>query len=215
MVDLSGRLRFQKRWVQTPRVPETSVLGHMFTVAVFSYFYSLEINACSKRTYNNFFCALFHDLPEALTKDIISPVKYSVEGLNELIANYEIQRMEEDILPLIPAKTKDEFQYLLGLDENGKDEFKNKIYKNNIQTVDTLKTYNEDKFNPIDGVALKACDKLSAFVEATMSIAHGIKSKQLIQGKQQILNSFEQRPIIEGVDFYKLALEIDEYFESH
>ncbi len=27
IVDLSGRLRFQKRWAQTPRIPETSVLG--------------------------------------------------------------------------------------------------------------------------------------------------------------------------------------------
>lgn len=27
IIDLSGRLRFQKRWAQTPRIPETSVLG--------------------------------------------------------------------------------------------------------------------------------------------------------------------------------------------
>ena len=86
IVDLSGRLRFQKRWAQTPRIPETSVLGHMLTVALFSYFYSLEVKACDKRLQNNFFTALFHDLPEALTRDIISPVKYSVDELSEIIA---------------------------------------------------------------------------------------------------------------------------------
>jgi putative hydrolase of HD superfamily len=75
VIDLSGRLRFQKRWAQTPRIPETSVLVHMLTVAIFSYFYSLKVNACPKRLESNFFCALFHDLPEALTRDIISPVK--------------------------------------------------------------------------------------------------------------------------------------------
>ena len=92
IVDLSGRLRFQKRWAQTPRVPETSVLGHMLTVAVFSYFYSLEVNACDKRLQNNFFVSLFHDLPEALTRDIITPVKYSVDDLSEIIAEYEIKK---------------------------------------------------------------------------------------------------------------------------
>ncbi|MCB9096469.1 MAG: HD domain-containing protein [Arcobacter sp.] len=71
IIDLSGRLRFQKRWAQTPRIPETSVLGHMLTVAIFGYFFSLEVNACDKRLQNNFFTALFHDLPEALTRDIL------------------------------------------------------------------------------------------------------------------------------------------------
>ena len=82
VIDLSGRLRFQKRWAQTPRIPETSVLGHMLTVALFGYFYSVKINACEKRLQNNFFVSLFHDLPEALTRDIISPVKYSVDELS-------------------------------------------------------------------------------------------------------------------------------------
>ena len=54
IIDLSGRLRFQKRWAQTPRIPETSVLGHMLTVAIFGYFFSLEVNACDKRLQNNF-----------------------------------------------------------------------------------------------------------------------------------------------------------------
>lgn len=69
IIDLSGRLRFQKRWAQTPRIPETSVLGHMLIVAILGYFYSLHIKACPKRMENNFYCALFHDLPEALTRD--------------------------------------------------------------------------------------------------------------------------------------------------
>src|SRR5690606_35241149 len=31
-IDLCGQLRFQKRWAHTPRIPETSVLGHMLIV---------------------------------------------------------------------------------------------------------------------------------------------------------------------------------------
>ena len=104
IIDLSGRLRFQKRWAQTPRIPETSVLGHMLIVAIMGYFYSIKINACQKRLENNFYCALFHDLPEALTRDIISPVKYSVSGLNDIISEYEIKMVEDEILPYIPAQ---------------------------------------------------------------------------------------------------------------
>ena len=211
-VDLSGRLRFQKRWAQTPRVPETSVLGHMLIVALFSYFYSKKIGACKTRLENNFFCALFHDLPEALTRDIITPVKYSVSGMEDIIGDIEIQKIEEDILPLIPEHIRDEFSYLLGLYGDGeKNEFLNKIYQKNIKIVDTLNTYNEDKFNVIDGVALKACDKLAAFIEASLSLAHGVKSNELISGKKQIMESMSKNKNIGGVDFYKLVLEIEGY----
>jgi putative hydrolase of HD superfamily len=211
VVDLSGRLRFQKRWAQTPRIPETSVLGHMLTVAIFGYFYSLDVNACDKRIQNNFFTALFHDLPEALTRDIISPVKYCVDELSDLIAEYEISKMEDDILPNIPETIKDEFSYLLGLYDGKKDEFINKILDNGEVKViqESLSFYNEDQFNAIDGLALKQCDKLSAFVEASLSIAHGIKSKELVNGKKQILESLHT---IDCIDFHKIAMEIDEEF---
>ena len=210
VIDLSGRLRFQKRWAQTPRIPETSVLGHMLTVAIFGYFYSKKVNACEKRVENNFFTALFHDLPEALTRDIISPVKYSVDELSELIAEYEILKIEDDILPNVPENIKDEFKYILGLYNGRKDEFLNKIIiDGEIKVVDDLSLYNQDIYSAIDGLALKQCDKLSAFVEASLSISHGIKSKELVNGKKQILNSLL---CVNGVDFKKIAEQIDEEF---
>jgi len=214
IIDLGGRLRFQKRWAQTPRVPQTAVLGHMLTVAFLSYFYSLKIGACSKMLQNNFFCALFHDLPEALTRDIISPVKYSVSGLDDIIIEIEINRLQSRVLPLIPQNLQDEFRYLLGLYDNDtkKDEFLNKIYTKNIKIVDTLKTYNEDKYNAIDGTALKMCDRLSAFIEAVVSISHGVKSNELILGKEQILSKIKESGYINGVDFYAIAKDTEEYF---
>ncbi len=207
VIDLSGRLRFQKRWAQTPRVPETSVLGHMLTVAIFGYFYSIKIKACDKRLQNNFFTALFHDLPEALTRDIISPVKYSVDELADIISEYEITKINDDILPNVPYDIKTEFSYLLGLYDGIKDEFEDKIIKNGtIKIVDDIHRYNEDKYEAIDGLALKQCDKLSAFIEASLSISHGIKSNELVNGKKQILNGLKT---INGVDFRSLANQID------
>jgi len=215
VIDLSGRLRFQKRWAQTPRIPETSVLGHMLIVAILGYFYSTHIKACDKRVENNFYCALFHDLPEALTRDIISPVKYSVSGLDDIISEYEIKMIENEILPFIPSHIVENFKYLLGLHGNNeKDEFLNKINEKKIMVVDTLSTYNEDKYNAIDGVALKNCDRLSAFIEAILSISHGVKSKELLQGKEFIKQTLKEKGKVDGVDFYKLALEIEDFVMS-
>jgi len=213
-LDLSGRLRFQKRWAQTPRIPETSVLGHMLVVSLFSYFYSLEIKASPKRLQNNFFTALFHDLPEALTRDIITPVKYSVSGLDEIISNYEVKMINEQILPLIPKDLVDEFSYLLGLYDGKKDEFLDKTYQNSIKIVDDLNLYNEDKYNVIDGKALKMCDRFAAYMEATLSIHHGVKSNELINGKKQIKEKIKKSPSINGVDFGKLVDSVEEYLEN-
>jgi putative hydrolase of HD superfamily len=209
IIDLSGRLRFQKRWAQTPRVPETSVLGHMLTVALFGYFFSIKVNACDKRLQNNFFTALFHDLPEALTRDIITPVKYCVDELSDIIAEYEIEKIEDDILPNIPTILHDEFSYILGLYDGVKEEFENKIYEDKIQIVEDVSKYNSNRYNAIDGLALKQCDKLSAFVEASLSISHGIKSKELISGKKEILKALKE---IQGVDFKAIATQIDYEF---
>ncbi len=213
VIDLSGRLRFQKRWAQTPRIPETSVLGHMLTVAIFSYFYSLNVKACDKRVQNNFFTALFHDLPEALTRDIISPVKYSVDELSDIIAEYEVAKIEDDILPNIPESIQQEFSYILGLYNGIKEEFANKVkIDDKITEVEDISKYNIDKYEAIDGKALKQCDKLSAFVEASLSISHGIKSKELISGKKEIFKGLKE---INGVDFKKIAQEIDNEFGSN
>lgn len=212
IIDLSGRLRFQKRWAQTERIPKTAVLGHMLIVAIFGYFYSLKVGASSKRLENNFYCALFHDLPESLTRDIISPVKYGIDGLNEIISEYEMRLIEERILPYIPQSFRAEFSYILGFrDENGvlkKDEFENRICRTTSQPYHgSMNNVNSDEYNSIDGKALKYCDNLAAFVEAGLSISYGVKSKDLIQGFKNIRAKFKKNPKIEGVDFDKICIE--------
>lgn len=220
LVDLSGRLRFQKRWAQTPRIPETAVLGHMLVVAILSYFYSLKVKACDKRLQSNFYCALFHDLPESLTRDIISPVKYGIGGLHSLISEYEMKLIESKILPLVPSSFKDEFAYLLGIrkDENGlliKDEFENRTFKDkNIRVCSaSLKEFNSDEYAAIDGKALKSCDRLAAFIEAALSIHHGLSSNELKQGLKDIYNKFSENHSVDGVNFFSMCEKILQYFK--
>ena len=183
-IDLCAQLRFQQRWAHSPRVPKTSVLGHMLTVAMISYFCSLQLGACRKRAYNNFFCALFHDLPEVLTRDIVSPVKASVEGLEEILKDYERMQFEERIIPLLPSSIRDEVVYFI------QDEFSNRIIEAGRVTRDIpdprMELYNEDRYSAVDGEVIRACDKLAAFIESSLSIAHGIRSQHLADGSEKI-----------------------------
>jgi len=217
LIDLAGRLRFQKRWAQTPRIPETAVLGHMLVVAILSYFYSLEVKACRTRLENNFFCALFHDLPESLTRDIISPVKYGIEGLNEIISEYEMRLIDERILPFVPENFRNEFSYILGIREQSgkfiKNEFENRICeKKPLLHEGTMENVNEDKFNAIDGKALKYCDKLAAYFEAGISISYGVKSKELTDGFNKMDEFFRGKPTIDGVNFNEICEEFKKHF---
>ncbi|HED24042.1 MAG TPA: HD domain-containing protein, partial [Firmicutes bacterium] len=124
-LDLVGQLRFQQRWAQSPRVPKTSVMGHMLIVAMMAYFCSLEVKACPKRIYNNYFAGLFHDLPEVLTRDIVSPVKRSVAGLEEIIKDIENRQLEERIFPLLPSTWHRELKFFTD------NEFASKIMTDN------------------------------------------------------------------------------------
>lgn len=176
-VSMVGQLRFQQRWSQTPRIPKTSVLGHTLTVAIFSYILTLGLGGCEKMRYNAFFGGLFHDLPEVLTRDIISPIKYNVEGLDELIKEYEKELVENEILPLLPKYLQKEILYFV------EDEFADKMQQGGtVRSVDAsqiIGEYNNNAFSPMFGTLSKFCDLLAAYAEAKLSIEHGISSDEL------------------------------------
>ncbi|WP_424354509.1 HD domain-containing protein [Methanobacterium sp. MBAC-LM] len=202
-VDLCGQLRFQKRWAHSPRVPETSVLGHMLIVAITAYLCTIKMESdpCERRVYNNFFAGLFHDLPEVSTRDIISPIK-SAAGLEDIIKDYENERMKEEVLPLLPKTWHDEMKYFT------EDEFENKIKKEGvpqkgIKFKEMNKKYNINEYSPIDGELIRACDKLAAFIETNLSIEYGITSRYLEEGRENIFNAYKNK-VISGTDFGRI-----------
>ncbi len=196
IINLCGQLRFQIRWSQTSRVPETSVLGHMFVVAACSYFLSLDLNLCKARSINNFFAGLMHDLPELLTRDIINPVKNSVDYLPHLIHQYEKNELERRILvPLQMAGYDDIVQrivYYLGIESQS--EYKETIYDihGNVHAIKSFEeldnNFNLDQFDGKDGQLIKACDTLAAFLEVHNSIYHGVSSRYLHEAMSRIRN---------------------------
>ncbi|MDI9370065.1 MAG: HD domain-containing protein, partial [Synergistota bacterium] len=195
-LSLVGQLGFQKRWAQTPRIPQTSVLGHLLFVAVMAYFISLEIGACPRRRYNNFFGGLFHDLPEVLTRDIVAPVKKSVTGLDELVKQLEKQSMEERLLPLLPEAWRSEIHYFT------EDEFAAKIRPPGasepvILDGDLCSEHNSDSLDPLDGHILEACDKLAAYIEASLSMRMGVAPQALADAKRNLYSRFH-RSVVSG-----------------
>jgi len=199
-IDLCGQLRFQIRWAQTPRVPKTSVLGHIMLVTAITYLISLDLNCCDKRLYNNFFGALFHDLPEAVTRDIISPVKRSSEKLDNLITKLEKELADNEIFPYVEKNWIEELRYFT------QNEFDNKIKFNGntvnqfdapITTKDISEKYNEDKFSPIDGEIIRFSDHYSAYLEAKNSIDAGIKSKELLDACDDMKAKYKNKTFAE------------------
>lgn len=198
------QLRFQTRWNQTPRVPKTSVLGHCFFVAVLTLLFMHEsgVKMCKKRVYNNFFSALFHDLPEAVTRDIISPVKQATNGLPSIVKNIEDEIVSNELVPYMEDFYKDEILYFTN------DEFSNRIlqYGRVVQLSfeELNETYNCDEYNPVDGKMVRLADHYSALLEADASIRYGITSAHLVDGKINLIKSYPAGKIVNGIDAFSL-----------
>ena len=209
------QLRFQTRWNQTPRVPKTSVLGHCIFVAFISLLLLRDSckGHCRQRLFNDFFCGLFHDLPESVTRDIISPVKQATTGLPGIVKQIEDEIVHEELVPLMETFYVDEILYFTS------NEFQNRIL---IRELDGGKTsqkvsfeelqenYNSDVYSPVDGKLVRLADHLSAMLEADSSIKYGITSRQLASGRDNILKMYMTGTKINGIDAMKLFWSVME-----
>ncbi len=197
------QLRFQTRWNQTPRIPATSVLGHCFYVAIMTLLLGRESNPkmCRQRVINNFFSALFHDLPESVTRDIISPVKQATDDLPNIVKKIENEIVSKELVPLMENFFVNQIIYYTS------DEFSNRIQNEmgiiQIVSYDELnEKYNDEKFQPIDGKLVRICDHLSALMEASISINHGITSEHLEVGLEATVNHYKKNQVINGINVY-------------
>ncbi len=181
-VSICGQLRFQIRWSHLHRVPRTSVLGHMLIVAMLAYFFSLLTKKDKTTCQNNYFTGLFHDLPEIMTRDIINPVKTSIEGLKDLIKEYERQEMERKIYKLIPEKWHPQMRMFT------EDEFKNTSSR--------------------DGELIKAIDELTAFIEAWLALDNGIKSADFKRARDSLKEKYKSK-VVARINFGRIYADFD------
>jgi putative hydrolase of HD superfamily len=202
--DLSGRLRFQDRWTQTPLVPRRAVLDHELLVGVLAYLAFLDalprdwdkptsgdnrLPPKAERAARDFYAGLFHDMAEATTRDIISPVKNISPAVNARIEALELEYFQSKIGPLIPDQ-----------------EWRNEFAAFVLHPFDEAATdYN--------GRSIKGCDVFAAFMEAYYSVKCGTYSPWL---KNAIQVMFEHRRQFSprageagaGVNFNGVDLEV-------
>lgn len=205
-IDVVGELRCQIRWSGTPRMPHTSVLGHSMMVAVLSVLFSLDLNPCSRRLCNNFFGGLFHDLPEALTRDIIAPVKKSFPEFARVLQRIEKEGLRKEIKPLL-GKWWGEFSGFTRKEFESKYWSKKKKGWKLSSTKKINKRYNKNRFNPYDGEIVKIADDLAAYVEAYKAIRLGFETPQLLEGYNRLRLDYtdpEKPKRIGGVDFGRI-----------
>ncbi len=185
-IDLIGQLRFQQRWARTPRIPKTTVLGHSLMVANSIFLHDLDGNVSDRQIYNDYYTGLFHDLPEVLTKDVITPIKMNVSGLASLLEEYEHDLVEEDILPLMDESWHEEFKFMV---------------------LDPFKDVSDGPFGPRNGYDLKTCDNLAAYMEAHISICYGVSSTTLREGERDIRAKLLERS--KGIDTKRILEDLD------
>ena len=185
-VDLIGQLRFQQRWARTPRIPKTAVLGHSLMVANAVYLNDLDVGVSDRQIYNDYYTALFHDLPEVLTKDVITPIKVNVSGLAALLEEYEHDQVEAKILPLIEPEWRDEFRFMV---------------------YDPFSDMDDEKFGKRDGYDIKTCDLMAAYMEAHISIRYGVSSSTLREGEKDIRDKLCSRN--RGIDAKRIIEDLE------
>ena len=89
-------------------------------------------------------------------------------------------------MPLLPESWHFEMKYFI---EN---EFANRVVENNeIKFVDTIENkYDKNCFCATDGKLVEICDKLSAYIEASLALRYGIHSDMLNKSKMKLYNKF-------------------------
>ena len=60
--------------------------------------------------------------------------------------------------------------------------------------------FNFDEFCPVDGKLVRLADHYSAFLEASVSIRHGITSTHLKEGRENLINAYKNQHLINGID---------------
>lgn len=95
------RLQSSYRWNSMRRRYPVSVMSHLFITAFISYIIG-NIEGKGRREITHMMTvALFHDIPEAITGDIVAPTKKAIGGFEELLVQIEKELVNKYLLGYI------------------------------------------------------------------------------------------------------------------
>ena len=109
------------------------------------------------------------------------------------------------------SEIADRLEYLLGLEVGS--EFKatvvldGKIHE--ATDAQLAGIYNQDTLDPKDGPLLKVSDSIAAYIEAHTALKNGISSGQLHHALYRIQQTYNEKPVIAGVQVSALLADFD------
>ncbi|MDD5213828.1 MAG: HD domain-containing protein [Candidatus Gracilibacteria bacterium] len=110
------RLSHSFRWNQEKRIYKISVMSHLVIIAFLAYVIAKieNENGADYNVLEFLLTALYHDIPEAITGDIITPTKKAIPGFEELLGEVEVAMMNDYLFSYISSDYKSEvYEYML------------------------------------------------------------------------------------------------------
>ncbi|MBQ6706450.1 MAG: 5'-deoxynucleotidase [Clostridia bacterium] len=141
------RMKYITRWALMPNTRPENICEHSYDVAALAHALALIENTRFGGTVKVEKCvmrALYHDLPEILTGDMPTPVKYVDERLRDAYRQVE-EHAVSSILSLLPDDLRPEYAALLNDDPESEQEMR----------------------------LVKAADKLSALIKCEEELKQG------------------------------------------
>lgn len=102
------RLSHSMRWNQNTRIFPISVMSHLVVITFISYIlWMLENDAWANYSIEELMLrSIYHDIPESITWDIITPTKKAVEWFVEVLEKVEIKMMDDYIFSYVDEEYK-------------------------------------------------------------------------------------------------------------
>ncbi|MCK9272288.1 HD domain-containing protein [Candidatus Gracilibacteria bacterium] len=177
------RLQSNFRWNRMKRIYPISVMAHSYITFFLAYIAGKTEDYNDEKILDIMTRALFHDVPESITGDIVSPTKKAVPGFAELLGDIELEMLEEYL-----------FIHISGFD------FKKDLAKIMLEP-----------FSGEDGKIVKMCDIFSSLFESKLEVQNSEEfSKIYIDTKRKLraYNTKSSNYILNyGVDYFEDNME--------
>ena len=147
-----------------------------------------EVDINYKLIEHTFWGALFHDLPEAATRDIVKPVK-------EQIRDETIKSVEDQLFRKILSSISSYQNLVSDIIYYTSGEFSNRT-ASGTATIDQL-FYNSNLEKPVMGQIIKVADIIAAYYEAKKSMDMGIVNDEISGAVVKIKESVDKEPVFD------------------
>ena len=119
-----SRLRNQNRWAAYAYRIGCAVSGHLFDTAIYGFMNAINCGRSEKDSVKIFWIGIFHDVAEAFTRDIPSPLKKMIDSFRDASEVYELKKMKEEYYPLVPDYVAERIQDVMLENPENEAEFK-------------------------------------------------------------------------------------------